>query len=58
MNTVDCYVTKILGRPYFKYNKWWLSVQYCSYGQTGNTVLMFNRFEDAIKVQEGYKFLG
>jgi len=57
MNLVDCYVTAILGKPYFKYKKYWLDVEYNSYGQTDVTQLMFNTKAEAEQITVGYKFL-
>ena len=57
MNLVDCYVTEIIGEPYFKYGKWNIIVEYNSYGVKGTTVISdFTRSKiDAIDV--GFKFL-
>lgn len=56
MNLVDAYVTKIIENPYFKYEKWWIKVEYECYG-ISKTELMFTTKEEAEKVCVGYKFL-
>lgn len=58
MNLVECYVTKVLSKPY-KVNKLWcVKVEYDCYGHISKgTVDTFTK-EEADKVDVGYKFLG
>ena len=57
MNLLECKVEKILGVPFFKYDKWWRKVEYECYGLRSKTDLMFEKEEDAINLQIGYVFL-
>ncbi|AXC97921.1 hypothetical protein A3066_20520 [Salmonella enterica subsp. enterica serovar Derby] len=40
-----------------EYGKWWIDVEYISWGVPGKTRLMFESKEQALEVKEGYKFL-
>lgn len=42
----------------FIYNKWFLDVKADAYGNIYDTHIMFNTVEEALKVKNGYKFLG
>lgn len=59
MNLLECTVTEITSKPYFKYDKWWLNVEYSCWGLNSKTSLMFdtelecNMPEDFIQVWEG-----
>lgn len=57
MNQVDCYVTKILSEPFEKYGRWWVKVEYESWGRPGTTELMFDSAAEAKAVAEGLQFL-
>lgn len=57
MNLVDCYVTKVLGDPFEKYGKWWVKVEFESWGRPGTTELMFSSEAEARAVAEGIEFL-
>ena len=58
MNFCDAYVTKIIGEPVLKYGKWFLEVEYLSWGLTSEkTELMFSSLEEAQEVEEGFWFL-
>lgn len=57
MNLVNCYVVEILGEPYEKYGRWWVSVRFDSYGVFSTTNLMFDSREEALAVKIGYEFL-
>ncbi|ECD9507896.1 hypothetical protein FN884_20280 [Salmonella enterica subsp. enterica] len=47
-----------LNEPVTKeYGKWWIDVEYISWGVPGKTRLMFESKEQALEVKEGYKFL-
>ncbi|OEM87284.1 hypothetical protein BHF37_25755 [Escherichia coli] len=41
----------------YEYGKWWIDVEYISWGVPGKTRLMFESKEQALEVKEGYKFL-
>lgn len=56
MNTVNCTVTKIIDRDIYQYNKYWVDVEYETYGQTSDYQLMFDTKEEADKVDIGYEF--
>lgn len=57
MNLVDAFVKKVISGPYEEYGKWWIDVEYISWGVSGKTRLMFDSKEQALEVKEGYKFL-
>lgn len=57
MNLVDAFVKKVISGPYKEYGKWWIDVEYISWGVPGKTRLMFESKEQALEVKEGYKFL-
>ncbi|EBV6961865.1 hypothetical protein WP16_21350 [Salmonella enterica subsp. enterica serovar Hadar] len=54
---VDAFVKKVISGPYEEYGKWWIDVEYISWGVPGKTRLMFESKEQALEVKEGYKFL-
>lgn len=56
MNLIDRKVTKILGKPYLEYEKWWLEVECIDEGGPGTTTLMFNSEEEALNISVGYIF--
>lgn len=57
MNTINAYVTKIIDdKPKFKYGKFWLTVEFDSYGTIGQCDLMFSTREEAKKIKIGYEF--
>ena len=41
MNLVDAFVKKVISEPYEEYGKWWIDVEYISWGVPGKTKLMF-----------------
>ena len=55
MNLIEHTVTKVLSKPYFQY-MWQVDVAAVSYGREMQTVVSFNKKEDAEKVKPGYKF--
>lgn len=58
MNLLDANVTKIISNePKYKYNKYWIRVEYECYGQHSLTDLMFNSEEEALSLKVGFKFL-
>ncbi|HFU8482717.1 TPA: hypothetical protein ACH7GJ_005584, partial [Escherichia coli] len=57
MNLVDAFVTKVISGPYEEYGKWWVDVEYISWGVPGKSRLMFGSREQAQEVQEGFRFL-
>lgn len=48
---------QVISGPYEEYGKWWIDVEYISWGVPGKTRLMFESKEQALEVKEGYKFL-
>ncbi|ULG01510.1 hypothetical protein phiA019_0165 [Aeromonas phage phiA019] len=56
MNLVDAVVTKVLSKPHFKYNYWFVDVEYNSYGRTSKTNVMCSNKESAKAVKVGYTF--
>lgn len=57
MNLVECYVTKVLSKPYKVYGLWCVKVEFDCYGHISEgTVDVFTK-EEADKVDVGYKFL-
>jgi len=57
MNLIDCYVTKVLGKPYYMHEHWWIDVEYDSYGITGETILMGDSKESLEGIEIGHEFL-
>ncbi|WP_338260970.1 hypothetical protein [Escherichia coli] len=45
MNLVDAFVKKVISGPYKEYGKWWIDVEYISWGVPGKTRLMFESKE-------------
>lgn len=37
MNLVDAFVKKVISGPYKEYGKWWIDVEYISWGVPGKT---------------------
>lgn len=56
MNLLDAWVTEVLGEPYEKYGKWWVSVNAICEGTGIDTQIMCSTKEEADKVSVGYKF--
>jgi hypothetical protein len=57
MNLIDCTVTKVLSEPRFEYGKWWVNVEYDSWGSKSEASVMLNTEEEAKLVGVGYEFL-
>lgn len=56
MNLIDCYVTKILDKPYEKYGKVWLKVEYESWGIISTTTLMLDSLRESDMICVGHCF--
>ena len=57
MNLVDGVVTQVKSDPYEMYGKWFLEVEYSSWGTPGTTNLMFDTRREALAVFPGHRFL-
>lgn len=57
MNLLDAKVTRVLGHPEFKYNKWWVKVAYDCWGRESETSVMLDTEEEALAVKPGYEFV-
>jgi len=57
MNLVDCYVTKVLSAPYFKYFHWFVDVEYDCYGVIDKTFIMLETEEECLNIKIGSHFL-
>ena len=57
MNLINCTVTKILSKPYYKYDKWWVIVEYDCYGRKSEKSLCFKNKEQSEKLKVGTVFL-
>ena len=58
MNLLDASVTKIIScKPKYKFDKYWVRVEYECYGHNSLTDLMFNSEEEALSLKVGFKFL-
>lgn len=57
MNLVDCFVTKVLSKPYEHYGMWCVDVEFDSYGHKSKGTIYGLTKEEADKVDVGYKFL-
>ena len=56
MNLVDCYVTEIIGIPYFEYGFWWQKVKFNSYGVIGETKFFDKEKTSFETIKIGFKF--
>ena len=56
MNLLEGTVTEVLSEPLFKWNKWWVEVEYNCYGRFSKTELMFSTEEKAKEVKVGFTF--
>lgn len=56
MNLIDAVVTQVLGKPYFKYNYWFVDVEYNGYGRTSKTNIMCSTEETAKAIKVWYTF--
>lgn len=57
MNLVDCYVKKVLSKPYERYGMWCIDVEFDSYGHRLEGTIYGLTKEEADNVDVGYKFL-
>lgn len=57
MNLVDAYVTQVKSDPYPMHGKWFLEVEYTSWGVIGTTNLMLDSERECLAVFPGHKFL-
>ena len=57
MNYCDCFVTQILSKTYYQYEKWWLDVEYDSEGALSLLSLMRDTKEELENVKIGFKFM-
>ena len=55
MNLVDAFVTKVISGPYEEYGKWWVDVEYISWGVPGKSRLMFDSREQTLEVQKDFR---
>jgi len=57
MNLVECYVTEIVGEPYFEFGFWWQKIKFNSHNVIGETAL-FNKDKSHFEtVNVGFMFL-
>lgn len=56
MNLVDGFVTQVQSDPYKLHGRWFLDVEYTSWGVIGTTSLMFDTEREALAVFPGHKF--
>lgn len=56
MNLVDCFVTKVLSKPYERYGMWCVDVEFDSYGHKSEGTIYGLTKEEADKVDVGYRF--
>ena len=57
MNLVECYITEIVGEPYYKFGFWWQKVKYNSYGVIGETELFDKEKLNFKTLKVGFMFL-
>jgi len=55
MNLVDCFVTKVLSKPYEHYGMWCVDVEFDFYGHKSEGTIYDLTKEEADKVDVGYK---
>ena len=56
MNLINAVVTQVLSKPYFKYNYWFVDVEYNGYGVISKTNIMCSTEETAKAVKVGHTF--
>lgn len=57
MNLVECYVTEIVGEPYYEFGFWWQKIKFNSYGVIEGTEL-FDKDKSYFETMAiGFKFL-
>lgn len=56
MNLIDAVVTQVLSKPYFKYNYWFVDVEYNGYGVISKTNIMCSTEETAKAIKVRYTF--
>ena len=56
MNLINAVVTQVLSKPYFKYNYWFVDVEYNGYGVISKTNIMCSTEETAKAIKAGYTF--
>lgn len=56
MNTIEHYVTEVIGQPYTMYGKWFVRVMADSYGRISEDRIMFDTEQAAKYVFVGYKY--
>lgn len=56
MNLINAVVTQVLSKPYFKYNCWFVDVEYNGYGVISKTNIMCSTEEAAKAIKVGYTF--
>lgn len=56
MNTIEHYVTEVIGEPHFEYEVWWVDVMADSYGWITTTRIYCRTEDEAKMVKVGYRF--
>ena len=56
MNLINAVVTQVLSKPYFKYNYWFVDVEYNGYGVISKTKIMCLSEEAAKAIEVDYIF--
>lgn len=56
MNLVKCYVTEIIGEPYFEFGFWWQKVKYDSQGVNGETAFFDKKKSNFKTITVGFEF--
>ena len=56
MNLVECYVTEIIGDPYYEFGFWWQKVKFDSYGSIGETAFFHKEKSHFETVDVGFLF--
>lgn len=57
MNLLECTVVEVISKPYFKFDKWWVNMNYECYGLNSAMIIMFDTEKECEKVKIGYVFL-
>ena len=56
MNLINAVVTQVLSKPYFKYNYWFVDVEYNGYGVISKTNIMCSTEESAKAIKVDHTF--
>ena len=57
MNLLEAEIVMVKSLPYYKYDKWWVDVDYNCYGKVSKTSVMRETEEEANRISVGTKII-